>query len=1300
MDDSFLVLLAIGALLAIPTISIIALVRTGSLRRRLEEASSDFGDKINDLKGEIVGLRRDLSQLSRRVDQPATVAPQTAPVKASVPELRIEPAIHHAEGAAPPPLKLQAALVPEPLVFLKQSTPSAPPPLSKPEVVVVHDKQIASAVVDTAPAAAANDEEWLQYIAKRGATLRKPGTSIKDEYEQFVAARAARQPETSHVAAPAMPPLTAPSIAAPPRFASFEAAPPRKSFAERLRTTLPLEELLGMNLFAKIGIVLLVLGFALGGKLALVSMGPAARVALIYAASVALLGGGIWLERKERYRIVGRAGIGGGWATLFFTTYAMYHVPAMTVMASNTLNCVLMLGVAIAMVAHTLRYKSQVVTGLAFLLAFSTIALSQDSVYALSAGVILAAGIVAIALRMGWFELEVFGILASYANHFYWLYRLFPDGVAGHQFPQFWPSAIILIFYWAIFRVSYIVRTIRLLRDESISTIAALLNTMLLGAVMKFQSTRPELAFYGILAIGVAEFIFGQLPITRRRRPAFVLLTVIGTLLIFASVPFKFSGNNIALFWMIAAEVLLIAGIQQKEILFRRLGLIAGFVTGLLVVYEAWGIIDFRQHSNLPRIQDGILLLTCSVLFYWNSLFIRRKWSSLFDSFGGALAMCHSYIGGATAFLGLWCIFTGDWTAVSWAALLLGLTLGTKYLDDNHLLAQGALLFVAAWYTSVVVNCHLDDFYPHHIATRLITLPILALIFYVAAWTLSAAKDLGPHPRRLVLWAGTSLTALLAWFEVAPVWVAPVWMALAAALYLIARRIKLPDFAYQGYVLSVAVGAQLIAVNLYAQNSLERYLPFIGCAAAFYAISRFCTLQGAPYRRPAAWMHTWAATALIAALAWNESPQLWLAAIWAVFALALAVIDRIFDVEELPYQAHVLALLAVLRAVTLNLYAQDQWRGVDLRLLTVSIVVAVLYILARWVRIPKSVSARHVYTWAGSGLAAWLLWSELQPISVALGMAVFGLVLFELGTWWQQKQIRLQAYAALTAAFARIFFVNLTAATLPGESISPRIYTIVPIALIFFFVWTQLQSDKAKPEIGRWSPSDLIAFFGSGSIVAVLYFETPVEWIVVAWAALTLVLVIATWALNKEVFLQQAVLLTVGIVGRGIAHNIFGGSYFSAGGWRGNFAVLSIASALLFAALPIAFQLRKRYADGRVVSLLGRYLALKRPEQWFFFAPVVLISMMIAVKMNPGIMTLSWGIEGVAVILLGLLVSQRSYRITGLSLLLLCVGKIVCLDAWRLSDTDRYITFIVLGASLFLVSMLYSKYRETVRRLL
>jgi hypothetical protein len=146
--------------------------------------------------------------------------------------------------------------------------------------------------------------------------------------------------------------------------------------------------------------------------------------------------------------------------------------------------------------------------------------------------------------------------------------------------------------------------------------------------------------------------------------------------------------------------------------------------------------------------------------------------------------------------------------------------------------------------------------------------------------------------------------------------------------------------------------------------------------------------------------------------------------------------------------------------------------------------------------------------------------------------------------------------------------------------------------------------------------------------------------------------------------------------------------------------VLSLAAALLFGALPIAFRLRQRYVQRPPVSRLSRFLAVKYPEQLFFFAPVVLITFMIAVKMNPGMITLSWGIEGVIVILLGLLVSQRSYRITGLFLLLLCVGKIVVRDAWRLNERDRYITFIALGAALTLVSTLYGKYRETVRRLL
>ncbi len=118
------------------------------------------------------------------------------------------------------------------------------------------------------------------------------------------------------------------------------------------------------------------------------------------------------------------------------------------------------------------------------------------------------------------------------------------------------------------------------------------------------------------------------------------------------------------------------------------------------------------------------------------------------------------------------------------------------------------------------------------------------------------------------------------------------------------------------------------------------------------------------------------------------------------------------------------------------------------------------------------------------------------------------------------------------------------------------------------------------------------------------------------------------------------------------------------------------------------------------INHLARKLGLSYPEQGFFFAPMVLLAFLIAIRMNPGTVTLSWGIQAVLMILLGLGVRQRCYRISGLLLLVLCVAKIVLRDAWRLDERDRYITFIALGAALTLVSTLYNRYREAIRRLL
>jgi len=68
--------------------------------------------------------------------------------------------------------------------------------------------------------------------------------------------------------------------------------------------------------------------------------------------------------------------------------------------------------------------------------------------------------------------------------------------------------------------------------------------------------------------------------------------------------------------------------------------------------------------------------------------------------------------------------------------------------------------------------------------------------------------------------------------------------------------------------------------------------------------------------------------------------------------------------------------------------------------------------------------------------------------------------------------------------------------------------------------------------------------------------------------------------------------------------------------------------------------------------------------------------------------------------LFALAVGERSYRLAGLALLLVCVGKILLVDIWRLPLSDRWITFVVLGSALFSISFLYARFGAVMRKFL
>jgi uncharacterized membrane protein len=893
-------------------------------------------------------------------------------------------------------------------------------------------------------------------------------------------------------------PLEGAGVVSPPKTVEpvKPTAAPIAKQPQAARPKLGLEEKVGTNWLNKIGIVLLVLGVAFLISTLMKTLGPAGKVLVGFAVSGALLFAGAFFERNERYRVLARAGIGGGWALLFFTAYAMHHVAAARVIDSQALDLLLMMGVAAGMVWHTLRYNSQVVTGLAFLLAFITINISRVSVFSLTAGVVLAAALCVFVVRRRWFELEVFGILATYLNHWFWLRPIIePMGGQHRAFPEFLASAGILCSYWFIFRVSYIIRQTGANENaESISSFAALLNGGLLLALMRYQSVRPELAFWFLLGLGFAELLIGQLPITRRRRSAFVVLTVLGSALIVAAIPFRYSGMSLTVLWIAEAQALLLVGIGTDEPVFRRLGLLSMAAPIFEVIF-----LDANRASVAPDPKLGMVCAFTALACYADAEWFQRRWPRMFNE-----------------------IYEG-------------------------------------WY----------------------------------------------------------LTGL----------------------------------SYAGMIVAMLA-------------------------------------------------------------AWVGLHDAWVGVVWAVLGFVLAFIGNRLRIATLSTQANILAAAALFRVLVVNVDLPGQFHAIGLRLITVSCVAALLYLSAPWTSIEHRGRVPAVYTWAGSFLVALLAWYELRPISVALAWALFGVLLIELGLMRRMRELVDQGLIALAAAFTRIFFVNLNADVTAGQ-LSPRVYTVVPLALIFYYAYERLRSveiSEAKADViadfEQQYAVPILSWFGAIAVASVIRFELNVDWVVAAWAAGVAVLLLVSIALKRRVFLHQALAAAVAVLFRGIFHNFYQHSYFS-GNWGPASKAIVVAAALLFASLPLAFRLRGIFAKeiGSSVpgtNVLSRFLrALElHPHQPLFFVPLGLVTAVLAIELRSGVITLAWGIESVIVFLLALWIGERSYRLSGLGLLLLCVGKLLVIDVWRMEATDRYVTLIVMGASVLLVSFLYTRYREALREYL
>lgn len=882
--------------------------------------------------------------------------------------------------------------------------------------------------------------------------------------------------------------------ALPPPIPPPPPPPAGPSLGARLRKLLDIEEVLGTNWLNKLGVIILVIGVALYLAYELRTVGPAGRILVGMVVSGAMLGAGVFFERREKWKILARAGISGGWALLFFTTYAMYHVPAARVIESQAVDLVLLLAVGAGMVLHSLKYHSQVTTGLAFLLAFSTVTISQVNVYSLVAGAILAVALVIVVLRFGWWELEVFGVMAAYLNHWWWLRHII-EPMHGKlvEFPEYTASTVLLYGYWAIFRWSYIARRISEgdEKAERISTVAALLNTFMLMAVQKYSSVHPELAFQALMGLGAAELILGQLPITRRRRLAFLILTTIGATMMVAAVPFRYSGMRLAALWLLEAQALLLAGVFTREVLFRYLGMLASAVTAIhLVAVEAAEIMGRRWDGAdvAPDYRIGLMFAIATVLFYFNAYKLPALRPAVFDG-------------------------------------------------------------------------KLEDVF-------------LRRLSYIGS---------------VMLWVG----------------------------------------------------------------------------------------------------------------AWVLCPEAWTTVIWAQLGVLLALLAHRWTLPDLRVQGNCIAAAAFLRVVFINLHVPEH------RWISVGLVIILLYLLVRWSGLEDMLGvnfgASQAYAWAATAVAMQLAWTELIPAAVVLGWTLLALALLEWGFVGRSFSLRLQACLVLVACFLRLFFVNLNAVVEAGQ-FSARVYTIVPVAMAFWYAWWRFSDAQGEgfERDERFHFQRVSGFLGTMTLVALVRFELAPDWVAAAWAVMAAVLIWICRLSDRRYFLNQGLLIAFLVSFRALFYNFYERSYFPAPFWQSRLVTVGLALLVMCGALYLAYPLVVKEAPesnrGKFRRMFGAFG--RHPEQILFFLPLVMLTLLIRLEVPKGMVTLAWAVEAVAVFVFALWIRQRSYRLAGLGLLLLAVGKIVIFDVWGLSARDRYLTFIALGAAMLAVSWLYTRYRDTVKQLL
>lgn len=965
------------------------------------------------------------------------------------------------------------------------------------------------------------------------------------------------------------------------------------SFSDRLRQNMAGEEweaLVGGSWLNKLGVFVLVIGIALFLGYSFTRMGPPGRIAVSLAVSLTLLGGGIMLEKRARYTVFGRGLLGGGWAALYFTTYAMHAVSAAKVIDSPVVGSLLLLAVAVGMILNSLKYRSQTVTGLAYFLAFVTLTPVITPAAALSviALVPLAASLLYISIRFEWSQMAVLGLVATYGT-------CASRGDSGA--PVFTAQTVFTI-YWLLFETFDLFRARRRSAYTQWEQAIFPLNAagFLFLSYAKWSVTAPELLYALSAAIAAAYLTSAVLRMFLRPPSSFHTET--------NSLQRAFSGGY-------EGAITLTAALTLASIFQRFQGTQAEL--GLLAEAEAFFLAGL----------------------YFRQAYPRHLAATIFAGGLGKLILNDIPDGGQTSISG--------WNLKAWTPAT----------------ALSGLLF----YVNRVLR-RSDTFYGY---------------------------------------AGSAVVALIIGFESPQRFLGPAWLALAAVLFTLGWLRRLHDFRIQGYLAAaLGLGATVeyqASIAFGGEPPLRHPWISLACAALLSYAGIICGLRSAADRLED-WERTllrrfgsWAATGALVALAWRLLPDAYLGLGWMAVALLLLEFGLRQIPEDFRRQSYLVGGAGAFRVLFFNLIPVANVGPLASRLTIAGAALLAYAMAARIYRTrAEAVSAQeraNVFDFSSAIGTLFVLaatWALLPAVAIGPAWAVISLLLVECGLALDVPSLRLQGHIAAAFSVGRLFFANFIGLGRLGF-VSHRILTVVPVVCSEYYQWSRHSTVRQRLQSWELPVARIYLYGAAGLAVVLMRFELGRVLTVTGWAAFALGLVVLGHRWNNQDLRWQSYGLAALVFWRSWTTNFYAPDSFA--GVSGRVLTGAFVIACFYAAQLLT---PRKAASPRSVE---RYARL-----FFSVMATVLLAALLFYEVSGSMLTVAWGLEGVALLVAGFPLSDRVLRISGLTLFLVCVLKLFVWDLRHLETLYRILSFIVLGFMLVSVSWIYTRFREQLQRYL